>query len=144
VTRRQEDGITILLGLKGYRVEEVTESEDGIVVEVRAGQGKVVCPYCGGEKLYRHGSGRRRKVLHSWSNGKKVYLELHRQRWRCHDCGRSFNDGGELLRPYSTMTVLSFPYGSLILIRSLSIKTSFKMEFNKMPICPYIVNYTVK
>jgi len=55
-------------------------------------------------RLYRIGSGKRRRVLHIWSNGKKVYLELHRQHWRCRDCGHSFDDGAELLRPYSRIT----------------------------------------
>ena len=55
-------------------------------------------------RLYRNGSGKRRRVLHIWSNGKKVYLELHRQHWRCRDCGHSFDDGAELLRPYSRIT----------------------------------------
>ncbi len=45
-----------------------------------------------------------RKALHSWSNGKRVYLELHRQRWRCRECGQSFNDGAQLLRSYSRIT----------------------------------------
>jgi transposase len=104
MAKSQEDGTTILLGLKGYKVVTVTESEGKMIVEARAQERKPVCPYCSSVKLYRHGLGKRRRVLHSWSNGKKVYLELSRQRWRCQDCGHSFNDGAELLRPYSRMT----------------------------------------
>jgi len=33
-------------------------------------------------------------------DGKKVYLELYRQRWCYRDCGHSFCDGAELERPY--------------------------------------------
>ena len=43
-------------------------------------------------------------MLHSWSNGRKVYLELVRQHWQCRQCGRSFSDGAELLRTYSRIT----------------------------------------
>ncbi len=82
----------------------VTESEGRVIVEVKAKEVKPICPRCGWVKLYRHGLSKRRRVLHSWSNGKRVYLELHWQRWRCRECGRSFNDGAELLRPYSRIT----------------------------------------
>jgi len=80
MAKSQENGATILLGLKGYEVRTVTEGEGKIIVEVRAQQRKPVCPHCSSVKLYRHGSGKRRRVLHSWSNGKKVYLELCCQR----------------------------------------------------------------
>jgi transposase len=104
MAKSQENGTTILLGLKGYEVGTVTESEGKIAVGVRAQERKPVCPYCSSARLYRHGLGKRRRELHSWSNGKKVYLDLSRQRWRCQDCGHSFNDHAELLRPYSRMT----------------------------------------
>ena len=104
MAKSQENGTTILLGLKGYEVVTVIESEGKIIVEARAQESKAVCPYCSSVKLYWHGLGKRRRVLHSWSNGKKVYLELSRQRWRCQDCGRSFNGSAQLLRPYSRMT----------------------------------------
>jgi len=104
VAKSQENGITVLLGLEGYRVDKVAEEERGIVAVVRARQGKSICPRCGSAQLYRHGLGRRRRVLHSWNNGKKVYLELRHQRWRCQECGCSFNEGADLLRPYSRIT----------------------------------------
>jgi transposase len=103
MAKSQENGTTILLGLKVYRVGRVTESEGRVIVEARVGQRKIVCPYCGSGEVISTGSGKR-KVLHSWSNGKKVYLKLYRQRWRCQECGHSFNDGAELLRPYSRIT----------------------------------------
>ena len=43
-------------------------------------------------------------MLHSWSGGKRVYLKLHRHRWRCPECSCSFSDRAELLRPYSRIT----------------------------------------
>jgi len=100
----QDYGTTILLGLKEYEVGKVTESEGKIIVEVRTTKKKPACPYCNSVKLYRHGSGRTKRVLHSWTNGKRVYLELYRQRWWCRDCGHSFSDGAELVRTYSRMT----------------------------------------
>ena len=104
MAKSQENGNTILLGLKGYEVGMVTENGGKIIVEARSRERKPICPYCSSVKLYRHGSGKRRRVLHSWSNGKKVYLELSCQRWRFRDCGRSFNGSAQLLRPYARMT----------------------------------------
>jgi len=104
MAKSQQNGTTILLGLKGYEVGMVVENEGKIMVKVRTKERKPVCPYCSSVKLYRHGSGEIRQVLHSWTSGKKVYLELYRQRWRCRDCGHSFNDGARLLRPYSRIT----------------------------------------
>jgi hypothetical protein len=44
--RSQENGTTILLGLKGYEVGTVAEEEGKIVVEVKTRQRNPVCPYC--------------------------------------------------------------------------------------------------
>jgi len=103
MAKSQENGTTILLGLKGCVVGRVAEGEGKIIVEVKTKERNPVCPYCSSVRLYRHGSGKR-QVLHSWSNDKKVYLELSRQRWRCRDCAHSFNDGAQVLRPYSRIT----------------------------------------
>ena len=64
----------------------------------------MICPYCGSINLYRHGICKPREILHNWSNGKRVYLELHRHRWRCRDCRHTFNEGNELVWPHSKLT----------------------------------------
>jgi len=104
MARGQDNGITILLGVKDVKVGEVTEYEDRIVVKASMEKKEEKCPYCGSEKLYKHGKGRTRQVLHSWSRGKGVYLELKRRRWKCRDCKRTFTEGKELIRPYSRIT----------------------------------------
>ena len=104
MAKSQENGTTILLGLKGYEVGKVNEEEKGIVVEVGTELKKPACPRCDSAKLYRHGRAKKRKVLHGWSQGKKVYLGIARHRWRCQNCGCSFNEGVELVRLYSRLT----------------------------------------
>jgi transposase len=47
MAKSQENGTKILPGLKGYRVDKVTEEEGGIIAAVRARQGKSSCPHCG-------------------------------------------------------------------------------------------------
>ncbi|MCD6299570.1 MAG: transposase family protein [Dehalococcoidales bacterium] len=76
MARGQENGITILLGLKDYKVGEVVGGEDRVVVMTGV-KGEKKCPYCGSATLYGHGVCKPREVLHTWSNGRKVYLELH-------------------------------------------------------------------
>jgi len=114
VTRSQNNGTTILLGLEDYKVAEVWEWQGKGMVKTEAKEAEK-CPRCGSSRLYRHGRCKPREILHTWSNGKKVfYLELHRRRWRCSDCKRTFTEGGELLRPRSRLTgrLKPRPYGS--------------------------------
>jgi len=104
MAKSQENGTTILLGLEGYEVGKVTEEEKGIVVDVGAGLKKPACPRCDSARLYRHGRAKKRSLLHGWSQGKKVYLEIARHRWRCCDCGYSFTGGMELVHFHSRLT----------------------------------------
>ena len=99
----QTNGITILLGLKGFNVENVWEEDDKIIVQAEY-KGSRVCPYCGSDRLYRHGRCKPRRVLHTWTNGKKVYLSLHLNRWKCLNCNHTFCEGRDAIRPYSRFT----------------------------------------
>jgi transposase len=104
MAKSQENGTTILLGLEGYEVGEVIEEAKGIVVEVGTDLEKPACPHCDSAELYRHGKAKKRRVLHAWSQGKKIYLEIARHRWQCRDCGYSFTGARELMRPHSRLT----------------------------------------
>ncbi len=103
MARSRENGITILLGLKYYKVGEVWGGEERVIVKTEV-KGKGKCTHCGSGRLYGHGMCKPREVLHTWSNGKKVYLELHRRRWKCRDCERTFAEGKELVRSRSRLT----------------------------------------
>ena len=63
MAKSQEDGITILLGLKDYKEEQVREDEDRVVVKVILGLREKKCPYCGFTSLYRHGKYKPRELL---------------------------------------------------------------------------------
>jgi transposase len=104
MAKSQENGTTILLGLAGYGVGKVVKEEKGIVVEVGADLKKPACPRCDSANLYRHGRAKKRKVLHGWSQGRRIYIEIALQRWRCRDCGYSFTGGMELVRSRSRLT----------------------------------------
>ena len=62
------------------------------------------CPHCGSSQLYAHGVCKLREVLHTWSNGRRVYLEFHRCRWKCRDCKPTFAEGKELVQSRSRLT----------------------------------------
>ena len=74
-----------------------------MVVKIEAKR-RQKCPHCGSSRLYAHGVCKPREVLHTWSNGRRVYLELHRRRWKCRDCKRTFAEGRELVRSRSRLT----------------------------------------
>jgi len=103
MAKGQDNGTTILLGLKDYKVGEVWGGEDRVMVKTVV-KGREKCPHCGSGKVYGHGMCKPREVLHTWSNGKKVYLELHRRRWKCRDCKRTFAEGKGLVRSRSRLT----------------------------------------
>ena len=63
------------------------------------------CPYCDSAKLYGHGVCKPREVLHTWSNGRRIYLELHRHRWKCRDYMRTFAEGRDLVRSHFRLTL---------------------------------------
>jgi len=103
MAKSQVNGTTILLGLEDYMVGEIWGGKEKVVVEIAA-KGAEKCPNCSAEKLYSHGVCKPREVLHTWSNGKKVYLQLHRRRWKCRDCKHTFTEGRELIRSRSKIT----------------------------------------
>jgi len=99
MARGQDNGTTILLGLKDYKVGEVVGGEERVVVKTSAKGKEKRCPYCGSGKLYGHGSCKPREVLHTWSNSRRVELELQRRRWKCRNCKRTFAEGRDLVGP---------------------------------------------
>jgi transposase len=103
MSKGQDNGTTILLGLKGYRVVEVVGGEEKVVVKTEV-KGRIKCPHCDSGKLYGQGMGKPREILYTWSNGRKVYLELHRRRWKRRDCKCTFAKGRELVQPRSRLT----------------------------------------
>ena len=103
MAKGQDNGTTILLGLEDYRVGEVWEEGERVIVQTKV-KVKQKCPHCGSARLYSHGECKPREVLHTWSNGRMVYLELHRCRWKCRDCNHTFTEGSELVRSRSRLT----------------------------------------
>jgi transposase len=75
-----------------------------VVVKTSAKGKERRCPYCGSAKLYGHGVCKPGEVLHTWRNGRKVYLELHRRGWKCRDCKRTFTEGRGLVRCRSRLS----------------------------------------
>ena len=104
MAKSQKNNTTMLLGLKGCKAEEVVRVADRVKVKIIINGGREICPHCGLTKLYGHGTCDPRDMLHTWMHGTRVYLDLHRRRWRCRDCGHTFTEGKQLVRPRSRLT----------------------------------------
>ena len=104
MAKGQGNGTRILLGLEDYKVGEVCCGGDDRVIVRTEVKGGEKCPHCGSSRLYGHGKCESREILHTWSNGKKVYLEFHRRRWKCRHCKHTFTEGKELVRSRSRLT----------------------------------------
>ena len=103
MAKGRDNGTTILLGLEDYKVGEVWRGKDRVMVKAEVKR-REECPHCGSVRLYGHSMCKPREVLHTWSNGKKLYLEFHRRRWKCCNCKHTFTEGRELLRSRSRLT----------------------------------------
>lgn len=85
----------------------IGEGEDIIAMVKRSEEAERKCPHCQSSSLYSHGQSKGkgpRRVRHSWINGRTIYLEFSRQRWRCRSCGHTFAEGRDLVRQYARMT----------------------------------------
>jgi len=89
MAKSRENSTTTLLGLKGCKAGEVVRGDDRVIVRISVNGWLGRCPYCGSTKLYGHGICDSRYVLHTWTNGTKGYLDIHRQRWKCRNCGHT-------------------------------------------------------
>jgi transposase len=103
MAKGQDNGTRILLGLEDYEVGEVWGGDEKVVLKIAVKE-REKCPHCDSDRIYGHGRCKPREILHTWSNSKKVYLELHRRRWKCRDCKHTFAEGRELIRSRSRLT----------------------------------------
>lgn len=77
-----------VVGLPGYEVTEICDSERVVQVSLRYG-GKVSCPSCGCESLRSRGLRLRRVRHESWGE-RACELLLETRKWRCRGCDRNF------------------------------------------------------
>ena len=73
MAKGRDNGTTILLGLEDYKVGEVWRGKNRVMAKAEVKR-REKCPHCGSVRLYVHSMCKPREVLHTWSNGNKVYL----------------------------------------------------------------------
>ena len=78
VAKGQGNSSTVLVALRDCKVREVVRGYDRLIVKTTINGGQEECRYCGPAKLYGHGMCGPRHVLHTCTNGTKVYSALHR------------------------------------------------------------------
>ncbi|MBC7194342.1 MAG: ISL3 family transposase [Caldisericia bacterium] len=61
----------------------------------------VICPRCGSSKLIIHSRDGKRRILHLiQENGKRVYLNIPKVRFKCKDCNKTFTYYPDNLHPW--------------------------------------------
>jgi transposase len=76
-------GIAALLGLQSWIVYRVEPGEGAIEVFVGRPRKEARCPVCGARTRRVHDRARRwRRVLHTWSGHRPVYLRVRPRRFR--------------------------------------------------------------
>jgi transposase len=98
-------GIAALLGLQSWVVYRTEVGEQAVEVFVGRPRKEVRCPACGVLTRRVHDRSRRwRRVLHTWSGQRPVYLRVRPRRFRCGRCGKVFTEAFPGLRPWARAT----------------------------------------
>ncbi len=97
----RKEFILKLLNLNNnYNILEVKEKElitgDRVYIvdidlKIEKIRKNLVCPKCGNSKLIIHSRDGKRKILHSiQENGKRIYINIPKARFKCKDCNKTF------------------------------------------------------
>lgn len=78
-----------LLGLANYRVLTVKEQEHDFTIEAKLITSPICCAHCGSEQVYKHGI-KHQLVMDQPIRAKRVGILIHRQRYQCQACHRTF------------------------------------------------------
>ena|SRR5260370_14722096 len=78
-----------LLGLMNYRILSVDEREHDFTIEAELITSPLCCAHCGSGLLYKHGI-RQQLVMDQPIRAKRVGILIHRQRYHCRACNRTF------------------------------------------------------
>jgi transposase len=78
-----------ILGLADYRILAIDEGEHDFHIQAECCTSPSCCAHCGHCKLYRH-EVKQQLYLDQPIRGKHVGIIVHRKRYRCYDCRRTF------------------------------------------------------
>lgn len=100
-----DDDIRSLLGLRGYRVREVSDEDGDAVVRVDP-PAEDGCPRCGVITARVHTRSRRpSRILWAFLGGRRLWVIVQRRRLWCTDCARAFTARLPGVRPRGRMSV---------------------------------------
>jgi len=86
---RQEDDITKLLGLQGWKAEKVEVSKKEVLVYLDRIK-EATCSRRGAISHSLYAQGKAKKVLHHWITGRRIYVKVKRRRFWCKACQGHF------------------------------------------------------
>ena len=84
--------IADILSLPGWLVQEVAEVESHLVIEASLLEAPLACPSCGSTRLPYHFGRRDRQFFDLPIRLRPVLIHAVRHRYRCKDCGATYQD----------------------------------------------------
>lgn len=95
--------LTQLLNLPGIEVENYTNCDDHLILEVEAYSAQATCPRCHetSHNLHQNHWYFARDLSIS---GKTVFLKVNRRQFKCHTCGKPFSEVLDFISPRRKQT----------------------------------------
>lgn len=73
------------------QIKEIKDQKEKIIVSCKTKKGSCKCPHCNSNKTTWYDTVENRK-LHTVLNGKKVFLQISKRRWKCKSCNKVFTE----------------------------------------------------
>lgn len=100
-----DSNIISLLKVPGFRVHDVQLFEEEIIIAVRKRSKTARCPTCLHRSKRLHDYLREQKILHMTLSLQRIYLKLHKRRFFCKHCQKTFTEPVSFLRARSRMSI---------------------------------------
>ncbi|MBN8560194.1 MAG: transposase [Leptolyngbya sp. UWPOB_LEPTO1] len=88
--------LTQLLDIPGMAVEDYHNTDNALILEVRADRTRAVCPRCGQESTQLH-QNHRHRVRDLSISQHRVFLTLNRRQFKCAECRKPFSEAFEFV-----------------------------------------------
>jgi transposase len=83
--------LTEILNLPGIIVESYQQTEETLILSVKANKKTAVCPKCG-QNSHRLHQNKKRLVKDLPIGNKEVFLRVNRRRFKCENCQKPFSE----------------------------------------------------
>ncbi|MGG6270063.1 transposase family protein [Leptolyngbya sp. AN03gr2] len=88
--------LTQRLNIPGIAVEDYSETDEALILEVKAQDTSAICSGCGQKSLQLH-QNHRHRVRDLSISQHRVYLNLNRRQFKCQTCRKPFSEAFEFV-----------------------------------------------